>query len=172
MFIPDKNLYIVVDVETTGKKIPDGRIIEIAMIKIFNFEPIDYYHTLINPEEKLPWFISRLTGIKNSTLKKAPTFCEVAKDIVDFIENGVIVAHNAPFDYAYLKCELERSLQNYIFQNEKICTVKLARKKFPELGKYNLDFITTFFNISNPCRHRAYGDAMVTAEFFLKHLIR
>ncbi len=172
MFIPNKNLYIVVDVETTGRKIPDGRIIEIAMIKISNFDPVDYFHTLVNPEEKLPWFITKLTGIKNSTLKKAPTFCEIAEDIVKFIQNGVIVAHNAPFDYAYIKYELERSLKNYVLQNQKICTVKLARKKFPELGKYNLDYITNFFNIPNPCRHRAFGDAMATAEFFIKYLLK
>lgn len=172
MFIANKDKFIVVDIETNGKKIPDGKIIEIAMIKIYDGSPIDYFHTLINPKEKLPWFITRLTGIKNSMLKSAPIFNDVAKDIVNFIEDGIIVAHNAPFDYAYLKCELERSIDNFVFQNEKLCTVKLARKKFPELGKYNLDFITTVFNIPNPSRHRAYGDAMATAEFFLKHLIR
>lgn len=172
MFIPDKDTFIVVDVETNGKKIPDGKIIEIAMIKIYNGSPIDYFHTLINPKEQLPWFITKLTGIKNSMLKMAPTFQEIANEIIKFIQDGIIVAHNAPFDYAYLKCELERSIDNFTFENEKLCTVKLARKKFPELGKYNLDFLSEVFNIPNPSRHRAYGDAMATAEFFLKHLIK
>lgn len=172
MFTADKDTFIVIDVETNGKKIPDGRIIEIAMIKIYDGSPIDYFHTLINPKEKLPWFITKLTGIKNSMLKNAPTFKEVANKVIEFIKDGIIVAHNAPFDYSYLKYELERSIDNFIFQNEKLCTVKLARKKFPELGKYNLDFLSEVFHIPNPSRHRAYGDAMTTAEFFLKHLIR
>ncbi|MCX7770277.1 MAG: 3'-5' exonuclease [Proteobacteria bacterium] len=172
MFMPDKETFIVIDVETNGKKIPDGKIIEIAMIKIYNNLPIDYFHSLINPQERLPWFITKLTGIKNSMLKCAPTFNEIALEIVKFIDDGIIVAHNATFDYAYLKCELERSIQNFNLQNEKICTVKLARKKFPELGKYNLDFLSETFNINNPKRHRAYGDAMATAEFFIKHLIK
>lgn len=170
MYIENDKVFIVTDIETNGKKIPDGRIIEIALVKIFNGEIIDYFHSLINPEGKVPWFITNLTGIKNSMLRNAPLFKEIASEIVDFIDDGIIVAHNAVFDYGYLKFEIERSIKNFIFQNEKLCTVKLARKKFPELTKYNLDFLANFFNINNPDRHRAYGDAMATAELFLKHL--
>lgn len=172
MFIANDKPFIVVDLETNGKKIPDGRIIEIAMVKIINNQPIDFYHSLVNPNEKIPWFITKLTGIKNSMLKHAPTFKEIAIEIIKFIDNGIIVAHNAPFDYAYLKCELERSIENFIFENEKLCTVKLTKKKYPELGKYNLDFLSMIFNIFNPDRHRAYGDVMATTELFLKHLLK
>ncbi len=91
--------------------------------------------------------------------------------ILDFIGNSVIVAHNANFDYSFLKCELERAIEGFSFENEKLCTITLARKKFPELGKYNLDLLSETFNLNNPDRHRAYGDAMATAELFLKHLI-
>lgn len=171
MFINDGKTYIVTDVETNGKKLPDGRIIEIALVKIQNGKPIDFYHSLVNPKEKIPWFISNLTGIKNSMVRNAPTFKEIAEEIAEFIRNGVIVAHSAPFDYAYLKFELERSLIGFNFENEKICTVSLTRKKYPHLGKYNLDFLSDFFNIKNPDRHRAYGDAMATAELFLKYLL-
>ncbi|MCX7771428.1 MAG: 3'-5' exonuclease [Proteobacteria bacterium] len=171
MCIEKNKAFIVTDIETNGKKIPEGRIIEIALVKIFNGDIIDYFHSLINPESKLSWFITNLTGIKNSMLKHAPPFRDVAHEIADFIKDGIIVAHNATFDYTFLKFELERSLKNFTLENEKLCTVKLARKKFPELTKYNLDFLSTFFNISNPDRHRAYGDAMATAELFLKHLI-
>ncbi len=170
MFTKDNKIYIVTDIETNGKKIPNGRIIEIALVKILNGEIVDYFHSLINPEGKVPWFITNLTGIKTSMLKNAPLFKELAYEIVSFIDDGIIVAHNAIFDYTFLKFELERSLNNFTFLNEKLCTIKLTRKKFPELTKYNLDFLSTFFNINNPDRHRAYGDAMATAELFIKYL--
>jgi len=172
VFIVDNPTYIVTDIETNGKKLPDGKIIEIAMVKISNREIVDYFYSLINPNERIPWFITKLTGIKNTMLKKAPSFMDIAQDIANFIENGIIVAHNAHFDYAYLKHELENAIDNFVLNNEKICTVKLARKKYPELGKYNLDFLSTTFNINNPNRHRAYGDAMATAELFLKYLLK
>lgn len=171
MYTDDGKTYIVTDIETNGKKLPYGRIIEIALIKICNGELVDFYQQLVNPKEPIPWFISNLTGIKNSMTKKAPIFKDIAKDIVNFIEDGIIVAHNAPFDYSYLKFEIERSINGFCFENEKICTVRLARKKYPQLGKYNLDFLSDVFNIKNPHRHRAYGDAMVTAELFVKYLI-
>lgn len=170
MCIESNKTFIVTDIETNGKKIPDGRIIEIALVKINNGHPIDFFHSLINPKERVSWFITNLTGIKNSMLKNAPSFKEVAIEIANFIEDGIIVAHNATFDYSYLKFELERAIENFIFENEKLCTVKLARKRFPSLGKYNLDFLSSTFNINNPDRHRAYGDAMATAELFLKYL--
>jgi DNA polymerase-3 subunit epsilon len=172
VFTADDKIYIVTDIETNGKKLPYGKIIEIAMVKIYNFEIIDYFHSLINPKERIPYFITKLTGIKNFMLKKAPTFVDIAQDIANFIENGIIVAHNATFDCAYLKHELENAIDNFIFENERICTIKLARKKYPQLGKYNLDFLSSMFNINNPNRHRAYGDAMATAELFLKHLLK
>jgi len=164
--------YAVIDLETTGKNVPDGKIIEIAIVKIKQCKIIDYFHSLINPCTKLNWYVSKLTGIKSYMLKNAPTFKELAPEIVSFLGNSIIVAHNANFDYPFLKCELERAIDGFTFQNEKLCTVMLARKRFPELGKYNLDFIMQNFNINNPDRHRAYGDAMATAEFFLKFLIK
>ncbi len=170
MYTNNGKTFIVTDIETNGKKLPHGRIIEIALVKIYNGELIDYYHSLINPKERLSWFITNLTGIKNTMLRNAPAFEEIAEEIADFIEDGIIVAHNASFDFSYLKFELERAIKNFIFDNEKICTVKLAKKKYPELGKYNLDFLMSTFNINNPARHRATGDAMATAELFLKYL--
>ncbi len=170
MFTDSEKIYIVTDIETNGKKLPQGRIIEIAMVKIFKGEPVDYFHSLINPKERISWFITNLTGIKNHMLKDAPVFEQVAEEIVSFIDDGIIVAHNVSFDFSYLKFELEKAIKNFIFQNEKICTVKLARQKYPELGRYNLDFLMSTFNINNPARHRASGDAMATAELFLKYL--
>lgn len=172
MMIDTSKEFVVVDLETNGEKIPDGKIIEIAMIKIKNGEIIDCFHSLINPCTKVTNYVSKLTGIKFSMLKGAPIFREVALDIANFIGDATVVAHNANFDYPFLKLELERAINGFSFNNEKLCTVMLARKKFPELGKYNLDFIMANFNITNPERHRAYGDAMATAEFFLNYLAK
>lgn len=163
--------YIVIDVETTGKNIPDGKIVEIAAIKIQNGKPAGSFHTLINPQENISWFITRLTGITDAMLEDAPSFEDIAVDFVNFIQGAPIVAHNANFDYRFIKHELEKAIENYQLQNEQFCTVKMAKKKFPGLAKYNLDFLTETFSLNNPHRHRAYGDASVTAEFFIKYLL-
>jgi DNA polymerase-3 subunit epsilon len=171
MELNPEQTYVVIDIETTGNNIPDGKIIEIAALKIRDGEHIGTFNSLINPGEKLSWFITRLTGITDTMLEKAPYFKDVAIDFVNFIQGAPIVAHNASFDYRFIKHALENAIGNYKMENEKLCTISLARKKFPELSKYNLDFLTETFNLNNPKRHRAYGDASVTAEFFVKHLL-
>lgn len=166
---PDRT-YVVIDIETTGLMPPEGRIIEFAGIRICEGRCTETFSTLINPDGvKIHWFVRRMTGIKDHMLRTAPRFTDVASEIARFIDGACIVAHNASFDYGFVKHQLEQSIEGYVMENEKLCTVKMTRRRYPQLGKYNLDFLTENLGLTNPRRHRAMGDAVATAELFLKY---
>lgn len=155
-------MYAVVDIETTGLKVIEDRITEVAIFIYDGEKIVDRFHSLINPERHLPEFITRLTGISNEMLADAPRFFEVAKDIVKITEGKVFVAHNAHFDYTFIKNEF-KSL-GYTYQRKTLCTVRLSRKLFPGLSSYALGKICQHFGISIRDRHRAQGDAEATCS--------
>lgn len=99
------NLYAIVDIETTGGQPHQDKITEIAIFIHDGEKIVDKYHTLINPERPIPYFITQLTGIKDDMVLEAPKFYEVAKEIVEFTEGKVFVAHNVRFDYSFMKKE-------------------------------------------------------------------
>ncbi|HXR81516.1 MAG TPA: exonuclease domain-containing protein, partial [Saprospiraceae bacterium] len=100
--------YAIVDIETTGGLVKRDKITEIAIVLHNGEEIIEQYQTLINPERSIPSFITDMTGITNDMVADAPLFCEVAKDIVLKTEGAVFVAHNARFDYGFLREEFSR----------------------------------------------------------------
>jgi DNA polymerase III subunit epsilon len=144
------------------------KITEIAIAIHDGSRVIDSYQTLVNPERSIPEFISRMTGITNEMVEGAPRFCEVAKDIVEFTEGSVFVAHNARFDYGFIREEFHRL--GYTFSRKQLCTVRLSRQVFPEIGKYGLDNLIKHFKIKVNNRHRAMGDVEATVVVFEKIL--
>ena len=100
-----KNLYAVVDIETTGGLARRDKITEIAIVLFDGNQIIDRYETLINPERSIPYEITRITGITDDMVVSAPRFYEVAKKIVEMTEGAIFVAHNVRFDYSYLREE-------------------------------------------------------------------
>ena len=122
------------------------------------------YNTLINPECNIPWNITRLTGITNDMVTNAPKFYEVAKKIVELTAGKIFVAHNAQFDYSFIKEEFKRL--GYDFKRKTICTVKLGRKLLPGHRSYSLGNICADLGIQITDRHRAIGDALATAKLF------
>ncbi len=157
-------MYTIIDIETTGGSHKNGRITEIAIYKFDGNSIVDEFVSLINPEMYIPPYITRLTGITNEMVEDAPRFFEVAKQIVEITEGAVFVAHNAPFDYNFVKAEFN-SL-GYDFERETLCTVKLSRKLLPGLPSYSLGNICEHYGIRNDARHRAAGDAHATVELF------
>ncbi len=155
--------YAIVDIETTGGNFPD-RITEIAIFVHDGKKILDKYQTLINPECYISPFITQLTGITNQMVENAPKFYEVAKDIVQFTENCVFVAHNVNFDYNFIKAEFQQL--GYDYRRKLLCTVRLSRKFFPNLGSYKLTSLTSTLNISHGQAHRAESDAHATAMLF------
>jgi DNA polymerase III subunit epsilon len=120
--------------------------------------------TLINPERNIPYFITNLTGITNEMVENAPKFYEVAKDIIEYTEGRTIVAHNARFDYSFVREEF-RSL-GYNYKRKVVDTVALSRKLFPGYRSYGLGNICRELGIVISDRHRASGDAQATVKLF------
>jgi DNA polymerase-3 subunit epsilon len=157
-----KKTYAIVDIETTGGSSRYDRITEIGIVLHDGEKVLDHYQSLINPERSIPEHITRLTGISNEMVADAPRFFEIAKDIVEWTQGHIFVAHNVRFDYSFLRAEFERL--GYTFSRRKLCTVKLSRKMLPGLPSYSLGKLIQSLGIEVDARHRALADAQATAE--------
>lgn len=164
MQMSSERRYAIVDIETTGGMARRDKITEIAIVIHDGKEVIDQYQTLINPERSIPPFITNLTGITNDMVADAPLFCEVAKEIVLKTEGAVFVAHNARFDYGFLKEEFGRL--GFTYTRKQLCTVRLSKKMLPALKSHSLDSLIRHFSLPIDNRHRALDDALATAEIF------
>ncbi len=157
-------MYAIVDIETTGGYADYHRITEIAIYHHDGIRITDKFQTLINPGRNIPYFITGLTGITTNMIKDAPPFEEVSKEIFSWLEGHIFVAHNAHFDYSFLKKEFEA--QGINWQSKKLCTVRLSRKIIPGLRSYSLGRLAESLGVRIPDRHRAGGDAQATAKIF------
>ena len=157
-------MYAIIDIETTGGQPAQDRITEIAIFIHDGQQIVDKFHTLINPERPIPYFITQLTGITDDMVKEAPKFHEVAKEIVQFTEGKIFVAHNVRFDYSFVKKEFGDLGYNY--QRKTLCTVRLSRSLIPGLPSYSLGKLCKSIDIELNMRHRAIGDAEATAILF------
>ncbi len=156
--------YAIVDIETTGGSPVTEKITEIA-IYIFDGQQItDEFCTLINPEKKIPYHISNLTGITNAMVADAPRFFEVAKKVVELTQDCLFVAHNVNFDYQFVRNEFKRL--GYSYERDKLCTVQLSRKLIPGMASYSLGKLCSNLHITIEGRHRAGGDALATVKLF------
>ena len=164
--------FVVVDVEATGAKMPPNRIIELGAYRIRGGRIVDNFVTLVNPEISIPRFVVTLTGITNEMVKQAPLFAEVAPRWLAFIEDAVLIAHNAPFDTNFINHEISRVYPGHRMINPHLCTVTLSRRAVPGLRNYRLETVADNFSIPIVDRHRAGSDALATAEVFLRILAR
>ena len=146
-------MYAIIDIETTGTSAAYGKITEIAIVLHNGESTTETYTTLINPECNIPFQITRLTGITNEMVADAPKFYEVAKKIIELTAGQIFVAHNAMFDYSFIKEEYKRL--GYEFKRKTICTVKLGRKLLPGHRSYSLGNICADLGIGITDRHRA-----------------
>lgn len=164
--------FAVVDVETTGMRSRgDDRITEIAVVHVDGPRIALAFDSLVNPGRPIPGFIERLTGISNAQVADAPAFADIADRIVAALAGRVFVAHNARFDWGFVSAEVERS-QDVTLRMPKLCTVRMTRRLVPELERRSLDSVMHFFGLETDRRHRASGDAMVTAKALLRLLAR
>ena len=163
-----KKTYAIVDIETTGGMARRDRITEIAVVLHDGKNEIDRFESLIYPERQIPHNITRITGITNEMVADAPKFFEIAKRLVEITEGAIFVAHNARFDYTFIKNEFSRL--GYTYTRRQLCTVRLARRAFPGLRSYSLGNLIKHFNISVKQRHRAMADVEATVEVFEKAL--
>ncbi|MEX2513838.1 MAG: exonuclease domain-containing protein [Cyclobacteriaceae bacterium] len=159
-------MYAIVDIETTGGFSSQNRMIEIAVV-FHNGEQITgHYVKLLDPLCPIPGFITGLTGIDAKMLVGAPTFSEIAEELLTLLEDKVFVAHNVGFDFSFVKDAFQREGINY--SPKRLCTVRMSRKIFPGLKSYSLGRLCESQGITVKDRHRALGDAWATAILFGK----
>ena len=158
--------FVFLDTETTGLYPRKDRIIEVGLIRVENKKEIARFQTLLNPNMHVSPFITDITGILPEQVKDAPEFGDVARELWDFLDDAVLVAHNARFDYGFLKNEFLRIDRTY--KTKQLCTAKLSRFLFPKFRHHNLDSIIQRFDISVVNRHRALDDALAIKEFYEK----
>ncbi len=152
-----------VDIETTGGNSDRDRITEVAVITLQDGQ-LFKWSRLINPGVFIPRNIQILTGIDPSLVENEPFFHDIAKEIYEQLEGKVFIAHNARFDYGFLKASFKRCELD--FRAKVLCTVKLSRLLFPEQARHNLDTVIASHGLQVSARHRAMGDAEVLEQFW------
>jgi DNA polymerase-3 subunit epsilon len=163
-------VYAIVDIETTGGSALLEKITEIAIYQHDGSKITGEFSSLVNPERNIPYFITNLTGITNEMVEDAPKFYEIAKRIVELTEGRVFVAHNARFDYSFIRKEFKAL--GYNFRRHVLDTVSLSRNLIPGHQSYSLGNICKDMNIIINGRHRAAGDALATSILFEKLVAR
>ena len=152
-----------IDIETTGSHFERDRITEIG-IKTLASNQIYVWEQLINPQTFIPQNIQRLTGISPQMVEGQPSFDQIARELKQELEGKIFVAHNARFDYGFIKASFKRI--GIDFKPKVLCTVKLSRLLFPDQARHNLDTIINAHQLLVSARHRALGDADLLLQFW------
>jgi DNA polymerase-3 subunit epsilon len=150
---------VCLDLETTGAAAAHDRITEVGLVTVNDGRVVDEWSTLVNPGISIPPAIQSLTGITNQMVAPAPPFAEIAAELMRRIEGRLLVAHNARFDYGFLRNEFRRAGMRY--SSRVLCTVRLSRRLYPQHAHHNLDTLLARHGIGCEARHRALGDARV-----------
>ena len=158
----------IVDLETTGTDPAADRVTEIAVLEVDGFEQRGFrvraeWSTLVNPGTGIPSPIQALTGITDEMVAAAPSFAELAAGLHERLAGRVFVAHNARFDYGFLRREFDRA--GIKFTAKTLCTVRLSRRLYPGQAHHNLDSLIARHGIDCRARHRAAGDADALWQF-------
>lgn len=157
---------VAIDFETTGLSATSGdRVIEVGAVEIVDGLLGGRFTSLVNPDVRVPPFITELTGISDSMVRQAPPSRRVMRDLREFIGDATLVAHNAHFDHGFFRSEMAR--HRLPTQSSFLCTVRIARRVYPRAPSYRLKAIAEYADVQNVgVFHRALADAMVTAKLF------
>ena len=153
----------IVDLETTGADPASDRITEVAVLTVESCGRVAEWSTLVNPGSPIPGTIQMLTGITNEMVAAAPRFDDIAAELLERLQGRIFVAHNARFDYGFLRRELGRT--GHKFSAKTLCTVRLSRRLYPAEPRHNLDSLIARHDIACRARHRAAGDADAVWQF-------
>ena len=162
---------IVFDTETTGLNPAGGdRVVEIGCVEIFNrVETGRHFHCYFNPERDMPFEAQEVHGLTNLFLSDKPRFAEKAEELLEFLEDSPLVAHNASFDFGFLNFELEKCGKPIVCLSRMRDTLALARTKHPG-AKHSLDALCMRFGIdrSQRIKHGALIDAQLLAQCYVE----
>ena len=163
-------VFCALDTETTGLKPAEERIIEIGAVKFDKNGELGRFSTLVNPRILIPHFCQELTGITNKMVFGQKEFKEIADDLLSFLDESIIIAHNAQFDLRFVNAELERINHDSLL-NKAIDTLRFSRWAYPDNEHWTLQFLAEQLKIEVKTAHRAEDDARVCMELFL-HCIK
>jgi len=152
-----------IDVETTGAHPVRDRVTEIAILRVERGEVVARWESLVNPGVSIPRMIQDLIGITDDMVAEAPSFADIADTVGALLDGCVFVAHNARFDYGFVKNAFERI--GRAFNAPVLCTVKLSRALYPEHHRHGLDALIERHGLQCEARHRAMGDTEVLWQF-------
>ncbi|VCU69104.1 hypothetical protein PIGHUM_01164 [Pigmentiphaga humi] len=152
-----------VDLETTGTAPHSDRITEIGIVQV-DEDGVREWSSLVNPERPIPRMIQSLTGISNAMVAGAPRFAELAGDIAARLRGYTFIAHNAGFDYGFLRHEFQRA--GLPFRAQVLCTVRLSRRLYPHYRSHGLDALIARHGLRVEVRHRALDDARLIWHFW------
>lgn len=158
--------FVAVDVETTGLSPIFNELIEISAIKYKESNKVDIFSTLIKPKVEIPYYITKITSITNHMVRNSPSIETVMPELIQFIGDLPIVAHNARFDMGFLQNYSNRSFS----ENVIIDTVQLSRKMHPDLCNHKLGTVAKHIGIIEDGFHRAEFDCECCARIYMKYL--
>lgn len=164
--IDNKNTFVAIDVETTGLSPTSNELIEVSAIKYDGDKKIDTFSTLIKPKVRIPYYITNITGITNDMVEDAPEVEVVMPELVKFVGDLPIVAHNANFDYKFI----QNYSNNSFTKNNVIDTVPIGRKLYPGLPNHKLGTIAKHIGITEDGFHRAEFDCECCAKIYMEYL--
>ena len=158
--------WLFLDVETTGSTATRDRVTEVAWVLLDGETgQVTKESHLVNPDARIPAFIQQLTGITDDMVADAPRFSAIAPRLAAAMDGAVFVAHNARFDYGFVKNEFKRIGQSV--RAPVLCSVKLSRLFFPAEKRHNLDAVMARHQLQADSRHRALTDADLIYQFWL-----
>jgi DNA polymerase III epsilon subunit len=162
--------FVILDTETTGLNPAFGdKIIEIALLKVRNREIIDRFESFINPGRPISPGASAINGITDEMVKFSPYFTQIVDQILAFIQDSVLVIHNAKFDLGFIASQLHLAKLSFP-SNPVLDTIRLAKQAYPNLVSYSLGNLAGALDIVPEHLHRAMDDVEITARVFNKIL--
>jgi DNA polymerase-3 subunit epsilon len=162
---------IVLDTETTGLDPALGdRVIEVAAVELVNLLPTGAtFHRLVDPERDIPAEATRVHGFTNGDLAGKPKFAEIAEEMLAFLGDAPIIAHNAPFDFGFLDAELARCGKPALDRGRMVDSLMIAKQRYPGMPN-SLDALCRRLGVDNSMRssHNAILDCTLLAQVYLE----
>lgn len=161
--------FVVFDTETTGLSPDEDGVIEIAGVRLRGnvVQEDDLFQALVNPVRPIPFDAQRVHGITDDVVADAPLFEQVLPQFFGFVNDAVLVAHNATFDLKFVNRALE-DMGWGAWTEPVVCTLRLSRLVFPGERRHDLDTLAQRLALEPVQRHRAAGDALQTAHAFVQ----
>ncbi|MGI6094515.1 MAG: PolC-type DNA polymerase III [Lachnospiraceae bacterium] len=160
------DMYVALDLETTGLQPKTDRILEIGAIKVVDGKIEDVYHTLIDPRMKIPAHITQITGITEEMVAGQKENEQAIRELLNFCEDLPLLGHNILFDYSFVKCSAVNL--KLVFEKDGLDTLKIARCMLPELASRSLQYLREYYKIPQDKAHRALDDAHTTHLLYQK----